>query len=174
MTASVENLIRFSTYHGHNGDRENNREDEELYGRLDRTLDENESAVDFLEQAVKAGLYFPITASREKREGLNIKLHMTLWQESNFARDEVSDEKYTDFCKSLIKLLISTKLFVFEKELTLAELYRNIGDFEEAMRQLGRSAVNSKTQTVFDAIKKEIEKKNTKTAIAWEGGFPHC
>ena len=146
----------------------NNRENQKLYGNVDYTLRENENVIDFLEQAIEVGLYFPVNVSDSRKEELNIALHRTLWWEYNQNRDKITNEKYNALCEKLIKMLISTKSIIREKELMLAELYRNIGNFEGSFKQLEELFVNPSIQVYVDCIKKQIEQKNNRTVIVEE------
>ena len=58
-----------------------------------------------------------------------------------------------------------TKCIIREKKLMLAELYRNIGNFEESFKQLEELFVNPSIQVYVDCIKKQIEQKNNRTVI---------
>ena len=169
MTRRVAEFIRYDRQREYDnkqaGTKANNRENQKLYGNVDHTLRENENVIDFLEQAVEVGLYFPVNVSDYKKEELNIALHRTLWWEYNQNRDKITNEKYNALCEKLIKLLISTKCIIRGKELMLAELYRNIGDFEESFKQLEELFVNPSIQVYVDCIKKQIEQKNNRTVI---------
>jgi hypothetical protein len=62
-------------------------------------------------------------------------------------------------------LLIGSNVAIREKELMIAELYRNIGDFEESRKHLEAVVKNQNTQAYVDCIKEQIEQKNTRTVI---------
>lgn len=172
MTSRVAEFIRYDRQREYDNKQArtkiDNRENQKLYGNVDYTLRENENAIDFLEQAVEVGLYFPVNVSDYKKEELNITLHRTLWWEYNQNRDKITNEKYNALCEKLIKLLISTKCIIREKELMLAELYRNIGNFEESFKQLEELFDNPSIQVYVDCIKKQIEQKNNRTVIVEE------
>ena len=169
MTRRVAEFIRYDRQREYDNKQArteiNSRENQKLYGHIDYTLRENENVIDFLEQAVENGLYFPVNVMDSKKEELNIVLNRTLWWEYNQNRDKVSDEKYNGLCENSIKLLLSTKSFICGKELILAELYRNIGNFEESLKQLEELSINPNIQAHVDCIKKQIEQKNTTTVI---------
>ena len=150
---------------------DNDRENQELYGSYDYSLRNGESADEFLEQAIEQGLYSPVNVSENEKEEANIMLHRTLWWIYNLHIDETSDEKYVALCNKLIEMLIGTKIFIHEKELTLAELYRNIGNFEESLKHLERVIVNKDTQAHIDCIREQIKLENRKTAIVEKHGF---
>ena len=147
------------------------RRNEELYGNYEYSLRNGESAVEFLEQAIEQGLYFPVNVRENEKEEANIMLHRTLWWIYNLHIDEISDEKYVALCNKLIEMLIGTKIFIQEKELMLAELYRNIGNFEESLKYLETVIVNQDTQAHVDCIREQIKLGNRKTAIVEKHGF---
>ena len=139
------------------------RAEEKLYGRYDDSPFRLEKRIDFLEQSIEQGLYFPVNVNDGEKEELNILLHQDLWWAYNFDIDKVSNEKYDALCKKLIELLIGANVVIHEKELMLAELYRNIGDFEESRKHLDAVIVNQNTQDYVYCIKEQIEQKNTRT-----------
>ena len=151
--------------------KDNDRENQELYGNYEYSLRNGESAVEFLEQAIEQGLYFPVNVRENEKEEANIMLHRTLWWIYNLHIDEISDEKYVALCNKLIEMLIGTKIFIHEKELMLAELYRNIGNFEESLKYLETVIVNQDTQAHVDCIREQIKLGNRKTAIVEKHGF---
>ena len=172
MTSRVAEFIRYDRPREYDNKQArtkiNNRENQKLYGNVDYTLRENENVIDFLEQAIEVGLYFPVNVSDSRKEELRIALHRTLWWEYNQNRDKIANEEYNALCEKLIKMLISTKSIIREKELMLAELYRNIGNFEESFKQLEELFVNPSIQVYVDCIKKQIEQKNKRTVIVEE------
>ena len=172
MTSRVAEFIRYDRQREYDNKQArtkiNNRENQKLYGSVDYTLRENENVIDFLEQAIEVGLYFPVNVSDSRKEELRIALHRTLWWEYNQNRDKIANEDYNALCEKLIKMLISTKSIIREKELMLAELYRNIGNFEESFKQLEELFVNPSIQVYVDCIKKQIEQKNNRTVIVEE------
>ena len=169
MTSRVAEFIRYDRQREYDNKQArtkvNNRENQKLYGNVDYTLRENENVIDFLEQAVEVGLYFPVNVSDSRKEELRIALHRTLWWEYNQNRDKITNEKYNALCEKLIKLLISTKCIIREKELMLAELYRNIGSFEESFKQLKSVRINPDNLAHVNCIREQIKQKNNRIVI---------
>lgn len=139
-------------------------ERERLYGTVDCTVKAGDSAIEFLEKAIEQGLYFPVTVGDAKREELRFLLHKTLWWEYNQSRKEVDDEKYTAFCQGMLEML-SSMPSIAEKELMLAELYRNIGKWEESLAWLQRVPLIEKTKPFVASIGKALGARNTATVV---------
>lgn len=148
---------------------EKEKERELLYGSVDCTVKAGDSAIEFLEKAIEQGLYFPVTVSDAKREELRFLLHKTLWWEYNQNRKEVDDETYATFCQKMIEILAATNDSC-EKELILAELYRNIGNWEESLAWLKRAPLAEKTKPFLASIGKALEARNTATVVVRKCG----
>ena len=140
------------------------KERELLYGSVDCTVKEGDSAIEFLEKAIEQGLYFPVTVGDAKREELRFLLHKTLWWEYNQNRAHVEDEKYIAFCQKMIAMLLSMP-FVKESELLLAELHRNIGSFEESLKWLERVTVTETTKPFVERIRKAARVGEKRTLV---------
>ncbi|MBO5653809.1 MAG: hypothetical protein J6S44_06305 [Clostridia bacterium] len=143
---------------------EKEKERERLYGTVDCTVKAGDSAIEFLEGAIRQGLYFPVTVTEAKKEEFRFLLHKTLWWEYNQSRKEVDDETYEAFCHGMIEMLLSMS-HIAEKELILAELYRNIGRWEESLAWLNKVPLTEKAKAFVVAIDKALEAKNTATVV---------
>ena len=135
-----------------------------IYGSLDYTLGDGESAIDFLEEAIECGLYFPVSVNEYEKRALSIDLLKTLWWEYNKKRIMINREKYNRLCENLAKILEGADGFC-ERDLMLAELYRNIGNFEESRKYLDAVRVSDKNKALVDCINEQINIRNTKTVI---------
>lgn len=140
------------------------KERERLYGTVDCTVKAGDSAIEFLEGAIRQGLYFPVTVTEAKKEEFRFLLHKTLWWEYNQSREEVDDETYATFCQGMIEMLLPMP-HIAEKELILAELYRNIGRWEESLAWLNKVPLTEKAKAFVVAIDKALEAKNTATVV---------
>ena len=93
-----------------------------------------------------------------------LDLYRSLWWEYNRRRKKTDDEKYLAFCKDFIEVLLNVGFYIDNKELTLAELYRNIGCFDESLKWLGCVRPKEDTEAYIDCIKRQIELGNKETA----------
>ena len=140
------------------------RRRERLYGSCDDPYWKNESRLEFLESAMERGLYFSPIVSEWDRAKKRIDLYRSLWWEYNRKRKKTDDEKYLAFCKDFIENLLNVGFYIEQRELMLAELYRNIGCFEESLKWLERVRPQEDTEAYVDCIKRQIELGNKKTA----------
>ena len=62
-------------------------------------------------------------------------------------------------------------MLTYEDRLTLAELYRNVGEFERCLIMLDGMNRNQNTVKFIDAISAEALKKNEKTVVVVEGNW---
>ena len=136
-----------------------------LCGRLSSPLDEGESVMSFLEKASYKGLYFPIRVSEGARRSCEFRLKRSLWWEYNRAREEVEDFVYDALCNDLIDMLKKWPRLDEYAELTLAELYRNIADFESSLEHLKKVEITDKTAPIVSCIMRNIEDESTLVAL---------
>ena len=168
MTASMRRLVRFEATSALG-----NRPDpampryysKNLCGRLESVLDEGESVLSFLEKASYKGLYFPIRVSEESRRSCEFRLKRSLWWEYNRAREEVEDFVYDALCNDLIDMLKKWPRLDKYAELTLAELYRNIADFDSSLEHLKNVEITDKTAPIVSCIMRKIEDESTLVAL---------
>ena len=146
-------------------------EEEKLYGRLDGYFTEEETKIDFIHKAIKQGQYFPITVAEWEKPLFKVRLHKDLWHEYNMHRDKISDEVYLKLCGEIIDMLEGKERLTPEDILTLAELYRNIGEFEKCILILNGSEKKKGLAEFADAIRMEAEKNNSKTVTVIEGNW---
>jgi len=144
-------------------------ENDKLFGRLDGCLSDGETKMDFIEKAIKQGQYYPINVHESEKAQFKLRLHKDLWHEYNMDLDKRSDEAYLKLCNDIIDILESKLFLDFVDRLTLAELYRNIGEFEKCLLLLDGMKRNNSTEKFIDAISAEALKKNEKTAVVVEG-----
>lgn len=135
-------------------------ENNEHFGRVDGYFGDDEPKVKFIENAIAQGLYFPVLVSEHRKKELNIQLYKDLWWEYNRKRSAQSNDTYTELCYKLISM-ISPKND--EDRLTLAELYRNVGDFEKCLATLEIIVQSKKYDAFIECIRAEALQKNTNT-----------
>ena len=157
ISRNVAFLLQLSEANG-NSERRNKRR----YGNFDFCLNDGECMLEFLEKAKEEGIYFPITVGEEERSQVYIALYRDLWWHYNYIGGLYEDKKYVDHCQKLIDMLLSHEM-TEETRLIVAELYRNIGEFEESGRWLADVVPNEKTALYIDCIKKHNKIKNRKT-----------
>jgi hypothetical protein len=143
-------------------------ENDKLLGHLDGYFTEEETKADFIEKAIAQGQYFPVTVPEYKKSEHKIRLHCDLWHEYNMHRKEVSDETYNELCHCIINMMEDT---IYTKLLTLAELYRNVGDFEKCIELLDGVSRNDNTAKFIDGIREAALKKNKKTLVIIDGNW---
>ena len=136
------------------------RREKRNYGSCDNMFMENESKVSFLEKAMKQGLYFPITVGEHQRKKETTELGVTLWWEYNRRQVDCDDEKYPELCKWLISRWDDSERVV--DSLTMAELYRNIGDFEQSKVWLDKTEDLKENLPYIECIRKQLEIGNRK------------
>ena len=119
----------------------------------------------FLEKAYDEGLYFPKKVSEQSRRSCEFRLKRSLWWEYNRAREEVEDVVYDALCNDLIDMLKKWPRLDEYAELTLAELYRNIADFDSSLEHLKNVKITDKTAPIVSCIMREIEDESTLVAL---------
>ena len=135
-----------------------------MYGNVDCSLDKDETSIEFFEKALEEKLYFPPDISDSEKQEINIELHKALWWEYNKNRQACDDQKYMNLCKKIIELL-ANRSENDEVLLTVAELYRNIGDFEQSTAVLKCVSLNSKTQSFVKCIEQQNKLRKEKTVV---------
>ena len=143
-------------------------ENNKLFGRLDGYFSEEETKADFIKKAIAQGQYFPVTVLEHEKSEHKLRLHCDLWHEYNMHRDKVSDEIYDELCRSIINMIENKQYTVYTDKLTLAELYRNIGEFEKCLNLLDTLKRPNAADKAIDCIRAEAEKNNRLTAIVSE------
>ena len=135
--------------------------DNQKYGRVDCFEGYSRKAI--VEKIIAQGMYFPITVSEASRRSHKRLLYRELWHEYNMHRDEIADEVYHNVCRELIEMPADSSDERFR--LTLAELYRNIGEFEKCLAIL--DGVNAKNvgDGAVERIRSEALKKNKLTVV---------
>ncbi len=139
------------------------RDEGKHFGHIDSDCTDGEYGRKLWENVLRQGLYFPITAYSWDRKEYNIRAHKELWYQYNQNREEVSEETYLAHCRTLLGMLDERHT---DTCLTLAELYRNIGDFEKSAALLENATVPPKEEALFSCIKAEVQKRNKTTVIA--------
>ena len=136
--------------------------DDENYGHV-RGFEYDYSRKELVEKIIAQGQYFPITVSEESKSLHKRLLYRELWHEYNMHRDEIAEEVYCNVCRELIEMLSDSKDVRFR--ITLAELYRNMGEFEKCLDILdGVNAENAMGDAV-EIIRSEALKKNKLTVV---------
>ena len=135
--------------------------DNEKYGRVDCFEGGNRKAI--VEKILAQGLYFPITVSEASRRSHKRLLYRELWHEYNMHRNEIDDEVYCNVCRELIEMLSDSRDIRFR--ITLAELYRNIGEFERCLAILDEVNDESALGGAVERIRSEALKKNKRTVV---------
>ena len=136
----------------------------ETAGHVDDHFRSDAAEAAFLEEALAKGLYYPERAPEWLKEDYNKRKRKSilqdLWHCYNRDRTICSKEKYEKLCKQYISFLHE---YDDKERLCLAELYRNIGEFEKSKDLLQGFRSPEKYKDYIDCILKEIEKKNTYT-----------
>ncbi len=130
----------------------------ETYGDIDHIYSDKKS-VELWEEIICQGLYFPITVRECEKKEHEALLYIALWRSYNH-REEKNEERYTEVCKKIIELL---QVRNEEQKIILAEVYRNIGKFEESLKCLDGVNNTESYRGVINCIRNQNEKKNTKT-----------
>ena len=78
-------------------------------------------------------------------------------------RNEIDDEVYCNVCRELIEMLSDSRDIRFR--ITLAELYRNIGEFERCLAILDEVNDESALGGAVERIRSEALKKNKLTVV---------
>jgi hypothetical protein len=134
---------------------------DEKYGRIE-FFGYGDGRMELIEKILAQGQYFPITVSEATKKWHRCLLYRDLWHEYNMHRDKISDEVYYGACKELIGMLEGRTDERFR--VTLAELYRNIGEFEKCLAILDCLHAEKMADTV-ERIREEALKGNTLTVV---------
>ena len=121
------------------------------------------SRKELVEKIIAQGQYFPITVSEASRKSHKRLLYRELWHEYNMHRNEIDDEVYCNVCRELIEMLSDSRDIRFR--ITLAELYRNIGEFERCLAILDEVNDESALGGAVERIRSEALKKNKLTVV---------
>ena len=141
-------------------------ENDNLFGHFERYFDDSESKREFIEKAIMQGMYFPIGVSEDRKKELEVRLYKDLWHEYNMNHFVVSETDYFEICHRLLDMIVVRST---EDKLTVAELYRNIGDFEKCLATLKTIMPNRKYNMFTKCIQAEALRKNTNTVIVIQG-----
>ena len=131
----------------------------EQYGYFDHLYSE-EKGVELWEDVIKQGLYFPVLVREWEKRECDQLMYISLWRSYNHDEKREKGAAYTEVCKKLIELLHGKN---DEEKILLAELYRNIGEFEESQKYLDGVNNTERYRDVINCIRNQNEKKNTKT-----------
>ena len=131
----------------------------EQYGYFDHLYSE-EKGVELWEDVIKQGLYFPVLVREWEKRECDQLMYISLWRSYNHDEKREKGAAYTEVCKKLIELLHGKN---DEEKILLAELYRNIGEFEESQKYLDGVNNTERYKEVINCIRNQNEKKNTKT-----------
>ena len=130
---------------------------------LNTSSEEETKIQELVEKIIAQGLYFPITVSEASRKSHKRLLYRELWHEYNMHRNEIDDEVYCNVCRELIEMLSESSNIRFR--ITLAELYRNIGEFERCFAILDEVNDESALDGAVERIRSEALKKNKRTVV---------
>ena len=140
-------------------------ENDKLFGRINGYFDESETKKEFIEKAIAQGIYFPIMVSNYERKKHELQLYKDLWHEYNIDRSGVSEDTYDELCKRLLDMISAIRI---EDKLTVAELYRNIGDFKKCLATLKAIQPNERYNIFIERIQQEALQKNKMTVTVIE------
>lgn len=143
--------------------RERMEKEQEKYGRLGSHYFYGDEKMKFIEKVIEQGQYFPVTVSEAAKKRYKCLLYRDLWHEYNLRRDSVSDEVYRKLCSELIEMLEDQT--GEEGCITLAELYRNIGDFHKCLDVIRSTNFKRVDKATVDCIRKEALRQNKMTVI---------
>ncbi len=90
-------------------------------------------SIRFWREALKKGLYFPPVADEAERNRLQNDAYLGLWRAANRDLAEYGEERYGRLCRALIERLSPE---TDKERLCIAELYRNLGDFDASLGAL--------------------------------------
>ena len=136
----------------------------EQYGDIDYIYSDKKD-VDLWEEVICQGIYFPITVREWDKKEYEALAYIALWRSYNHS-EEKNDERYIEVCKKITELLWVRN---DEQKLILAEVYRNIGEFEESLKYLDSVSDIDSYRDTINCIRNQIEKKNIKTARVERG-----
>lgn len=131
----------------------------EKYGDYDH-LHSEEKDVELWKDVIKQGLYFPVLVQELEKTSYDRLIYTALWRSYNHDEKRDKGAEYTEVCKKLIKLLHGK---TDEEKILLAELYRNIGEFDESQKYLDDVNDTERYRDVINCIRNQNEKRNTKT-----------
>lgn len=105
---------------------------DEPCGSLD-SGNENRYSIPFWESVLAQGLFFPDNVGIKERNETLLKARLSLWQAANRGRAGFGEGKYQRLCRTLLCEIAPER---DADRLTVAELYRNLGDFDAALGAL--------------------------------------
>lgn len=131
----------------------------ETYGYYDHLYSEVKG-VELWKDVIKQGLYFPVLVREWEKTSYDSLMYIALWRSYNHDEEREKGAEYAEACKKLTKLLYGK---TDEEKILLAELYRNIGEFEESRKYLDDVNDTERYRDVINCIRNQNEKRNTKT-----------
>lgn len=123
---------------------------DEPCGSLDRDREKRYS-IPFWESVLARGLFFPDTVDMKERRETLLKARISLWQAANRNRVGFGEGKYQRLCRALLCEIAPER---DTDRLTVAELYRNLGDFDAALGALLFVREKRKHAPRFSAIER--------------------
>lgn len=133
------------------------------YGHLDSFCGGGKG---FYEKALEQGLYFPIMVKDNEKIYYKRLLYRELWHEYNRCRNQMDEAVYLKHCRELIEMIKDIKVDAYK--LSLAELYRNVGDFEKCLAVLDGIKTVKKIEKTVKCIREEAIKGNKFTVMVEE------
>ena len=125
----------------------------------------------FWQDAIDKKLFYPKSASKRDQNFYNMQLHLELWRYFNWIlEDIIKGNSYTQEQKEYLQenYIDSCKIFISKIEpyndnnkLILAELYRNIGDFENSLKSLDLIEDKKLCGNVIKEMEQQIDDNST-------------
>lgn len=142
---------------------EEKRKKEALYGHLGGRFNDENTKAGFIAEAISQGQYYPVLVTEREKDDFRLRLHKDLWHEYNIKRETVSDKDYGELCYKIIDMIESRKVLLYNDRITLAELYRNVGEFEKCLLLLEFFKRPNTAEKYIDKIRDEAMKQNKAT-----------
>lgn len=127
------------------------RKDLARCGRVDDCFDVNDAWIN--------GLYFPPATPQDKIAKIHLQLRISRWRYDNHNEPRITG--YKENCLEILKELNPTD---DQSRLIVAEINRNIGDFDASIKMLGNIDNYSKYSNYIASIGKYARNKQTNTA----------
>lgn len=130
----------------------------------------------FWREAIQKGLYFPKGIDFNTKEVDIRDLYLSLWRAYNrektipqemYPEEIISEKDYVIFCKTLAQKI---KLNSDDDKIIVAELYRNIGDFEKSVSILNSITDRYKFRDKINTIEKNAILGNKEFTLIEEYG----
>jgi len=144
---------------------EEKRKKEALYGRLSGDFVGEGGKTGFIREAIAEGVYYPVTVNEREKAELGFRLRKDLWHEYNIRRESVSDKEYEGLCHVIIDMIEGKAYLKYDDRIALAELYRNVGEFEKCILLLDFFKKPNAAEKYIERIRGEAIKKNKATVI---------